>query len=156
PWLLGCFHISQRAVSRLAARFHSGEQIALPADLSELAAEDAASVVDPDREKMARLREEADRVHLEVGELSQSGSNPALFSGRLRVDGIQVTLRCELYAGAGKITAWCWLHPSNPKALSRAQKDAIERMLVERLRTADSQDELSIPRHDCHESRREV
>jgi len=133
PWLLSALHTSLRVVARLAAGFHSGEQIALPVDLSELAAEDAVKVFDGDPEKIARLCEEADRVNLEIEELSQSGSYPASFSGRLRVDGIQITLRCELYTGTGKMTAWRWLHGSNPEALSRAQKYAIELMLVERL-----------------------
>jgi len=108
PWLLSPFHTSLHIVARLAAGFHSGDQIVPPVDLSELAAADAVRVLDGDPDKIARLCEEADRGSLEVEELSQSGSHPTSFSGRLRVDGIQVTLRCELYAGSGKMTAWRW------------------------------------------------
>lgn len=131
PWLLSNFHVSQKAVIELANRFYAGEDIALPVDLSELAADDAAMVFDPVRK--ARAREAAARVGLQVEELSQSGTYPVLFSGRLRVDGVPVILRVELYNGVGRIPVMQWLRGSKPEGLSDDQEYAIELMLVERV-----------------------
>jgi hypothetical protein len=138
PWLLDAHNATKKAVVRLATKFDSGEQVALPVDLSQLIADstELSAFPIPSAEGEARLHETAARVRLEVEELSRSGSYPVLFSGRLRVDGILIILRVELYDGVGRIPAMRWLWGSNPKGLSAAQHHAIQRMLVERAQIA--------------------
>lgn len=130
PWMPGHFGTAMSALVRLASRFYDGEEIVLPVDLSAVAAADIPPKPDPAEEQ--RLSAAADKVRLEVDQLTMSGSYPVLCSARLRVDGIGVDVRYEVYDSPGRINAGRWLHISNPMVLSATQWHAVRRMLTER------------------------
>jgi hypothetical protein len=134
PWLLRVHDPSLRAVVDTLVRFEAGEHIELPTELSPAIGEDARpspfAMLDPKDE--VTLCKAADNVLVVVEELAQSGKDPVLFSGRLRVDELPIVLRVELYHGKGRIPVVRWLQGSNPERLSSIQQYAIKRLLVQK------------------------
>jgi hypothetical protein len=133
PWLLRAHDPSLRAVVDTVVRFEAGEHIELPAELSPAIGEDARPspfALDPKDE--ATLCKAADNVLVVVEELTQSGKDPVVFSGRLRVDELPIVLHVELYHGKGRIPMVRWRQGSNPERLSAVQQYAIKRLLVQK------------------------
>lgn len=134
PALLGAHAPSQKAVVELMAAADAGNPISLPVDLSDRvrSATPPFPFVPLPVSERERLESAADQVRLEVVDLERRGSEPATFTGHLRVNGKPIRLVVELYAGTNRVTIMRWLGGSDRDQLSPAESFAVQRELLKR------------------------
>ena len=129
PWMLGVHVPSQQAVVHLMRRFHKGDQVDFPVDLSEeVARSDPPSPFRFDPDKHGRIQPDDPAFDLDLGELHRAGTYPAVFQGVIRINRKPIEMHVQIYAGPGRVPAMCTFRCS-PK-LTADETSAIWRRLL--------------------------
>jgi hypothetical protein len=130
PWMLQAHLPSHQAVIHLMRRFHKGDQVDLPVDLSEeIARSDPPSPFRFDPDKDRRVRPDDPVLDLDLMEMHRTGTYPAVFQGVIRINGKPIEMHVELYAGPGRVPAMKTMRCS-PK-LTAAESSAVWRRLLQ-------------------------